>query len=229
LPGRMPFTWPKEIRHRYMNVNYAEHIHLLAGVPMPPRDKFYPTPHELKWAEKQRRRIPGKVVLWTLAGSAVHKHWPFLDKITARIMLEYKDVYVVMVGDALCQMVEAGWENEPRVLQKSGEWSIRQTLSFAGLADLVIGPETGVMASVAMREVPKIIFLSHASVENLTKYWINCVSMEPRGCDCYPCHQLHYGFDPCPRNIEHGAAECQVKIDPERVWATIKNILERIG
>lgn len=225
LPNRVPFYWPSDVRHALYNVNYMEHIHRLAGVPLPHRERFYPTDREKAWAKKQRKKIKGPVILWTMAGSSVHKTWPFLDAMVARAMLEWPDVHFVLVGDGLCQLLERGWEAEKRVILRSGKWSVRKTLTFAEYADLVIGPETGVMAATAMLDIPKIIFMSHASVENLTKYWVNCASMEPQGVPCYPCHQLHYGYDGCVKNEDYGVAECQVKIEPDRVWSEIKRIV----
>jgi len=246
LPGRMPHLWPHDVRHARLNVNYMEHIHALAGVDLPPQDRFYPTPKEAAWASKQYRRITrfsdkltkwdkkrggngtptgGTVILWTLSGSSTHKTWPHLDQLLARLLVTYPDVFVVLVGDGLCKLLEIGWENEPRIIERSGVWSVRETLAFAEIADLVIGPETGVIASVAMRPVPKIIFMSHASVENLTKYWTNTISLEPEDCDCYPCHQLHYGKEYCPRDEETGVAVCQAKISVDATEAAIQTAM----
>ena len=37
----------------------------------------------------------------------------------------------------------------------------------------MIGPDTGLMWGVAMEAMPKIMLLSHASPENITKHWTN--------------------------------------------------------
>lgn len=226
MPGRMAHYWPKELRHKHMNTNYAEHMHALAEIPLDIKDRFYPTQKEILWAQKMRKKIGGKAILWTMAGSSVHKTWPFLDMMIARIMLEWEDVSVLLVGDGICKLLERGWENEPRVIKSAGEWEIRNVLALSEMVDLVVGPETGVMAATAMLDIPKIIFMSHSSVENLTKHWVNCASMEPESCECYPCHQMHYGYDPCPRNEDHGTSECQALIDPDKVWKQIKETIE---
>jgi hypothetical protein len=56
--------------------------------------------------------------------------------------------------------------------------------------DIVIGPETGVLSAVAMEPMKKIVFLSHSSVENLTRDWVNTVSLYSKNTPCYPCHKL---------------------------------------
>jgi len=225
--GKIHVYWPKEARHAYMNHNYLDMTHLIAGVPFPPYHvKFYPSNRERKWATREYHSIGGRVILWTLSGSSVNKAWPWLDNAVARIMLTYPDVKIVFVGDTLSQILEMGWEKEPRIIRRSGIWSVRQTLTFAEMADLVIGPETGVLNAVSFLPVPKIITLSHSSIENLTRDWVNCISLEPEGCDCYPCHILHYGFDFCKRDEETGVADCQAKISLEKMFEAIRTQLE---
>ena len=226
LPGRPNHGWPGHVRHKYMNRNYLEFTHELAGVKKEYHPKFYATNKEKKWAKKQRARINGPVILWALSGSSVHKNWPYLDQVVARFMLETSDVHFIFVGDKLTQILETGWELEPRVKCKSGVWSIRETLSFIEQADLVIGPETGVLNAASMLPVPKITYLSHSSENNLTRDWINNISLTPDGCACYPCHQMHNGFKYCSRDDKTGAAECQAKIPAEDMIRSIKQQLE---
>lgn len=220
LPGRMNHSWPKEIRHKRLNENYLEFQHELAGVPHDPQVKFYPTLDEKAWARQQRERMGEFVVLWSLAGSSVHKTWPHLDAIIARLMVAYEHVEVVLVGGPDCVILEQGWEKEKRVHLRSGKWSIRQSLAFAQLADIVVGPETGVLNSVACLDMPKVIFLSHSTEKNLTRDWVNTTSLHSTP-DCYPCHILHYGWKHCHRDDATGTAICQVQITPEMAWNAI--------
>ncbi len=226
LPGRTNHSWPADVKHKRLNVNYLEFTHELAGVPMPPQQKFFPSPQEFAWAKKQRKKIKGKVILWVLAGSSVHKTWPWLDQSIARIMLQDKDTHVLFVGDKNCQLLEQGWENEPRVIKKSGKWSIRETLTFAGVVDLVVGPETGVLNTVGTLDIPKIVFLSHSSIENLSKYWKNTISLEP-DCKCYPCHTLHYGWEHCNEYQGSGVAECQASITCDKFTDAVNKSFKR--
>lgn len=225
IPGRIAHGWPKNLRHKMQNVNYLEFAHDLAELPHEYKQKFYPTEQESLWAKKEKDKIGGKVVLWSLAGSSVHKTWPHLDAVLARLMIANKDVKVVLVGDYLCKMLEAGWEKEPRVLCRSGEWEIRQSLAFAQVADVVVGSETGLLNAVGMDDVGKVVTLSHSSVENLTKHWKNTVSLEPKT-SCFPCHQMHYSFDYCKRDEFTGCAQCQVDITPDEMYNAIDGLLK---
>lgn len=230
LPGRPEFLMDKEERHRKMNVNYQERTHDLAGVPYEfGGARFYPSKREREWARKERKKMghQNKVIVWTLSGSSVHKAWPYTDQVIARLLCRPK-TKVVLVGDLLCKVLEFGWEKEPRVIRKSGKWSIRETLSFIEQADLLVGPETGVMNAAGQLSVPKVCILSHSTPENLTKHWRNVAPIEPINCPCYPCHKMHYGWFSCHRErrgMEVDGALCQVKISPDRVYGAIAAML----
>lgn len=200
-------------------------MHTIAELPYEPAQRFYPTDDERAWARKERNKIGGRIILWSLSGSAVHKTWPYLDAVIARLMLRDKDTKVVLTGDHLCQVLEAGWETESRVVRKSGVWTIRETLAFAQVADVVVGPETGVLNAVGFESVPKVITLSHSSIENLTRDWVNCTNLVPTTA-CYPCHQLHYSFEHCYRDDETGVAACQASISADEMYSAIIDSLE---
>lgn len=236
MPARVQGAWwTPALRHRLLNQNYVEHQHFLAEVPHDPVIKFYPTLDEKQWARTQRERMGKFVVLWSLSGSSVHKAWAGLDSIIAGLMLQYKDVDVVLCGGPEAVILEAGWEKEKRVKLTSGKWSIRQTLSFMQVADLVIGPETGVLNAAANEPMPKMVFLSHSTEENLTRDWVNTVSLwsknttcKGRGCNAAPaCHQLHYGWDNCTKDEESGTAQCQVDITKEEVFWHLSQFVDR--
>jgi ADP-heptose:LPS heptosyltransferase len=228
-PGRASFEWPNEARTGLMDRNYLEWTHLLAGVPGPYRPKFYSTIDERAWARATANRMGRRNILWSLAGSSGHKVWPHVDTIIARVMLEMPDTHVVLVGDASCMILEQGWENEPRVHKQSGKWSIRESMAFAEVADLVIGTETGLLNAAGHMDTPKIITLSHSSQEMLTKHWVNVVPLEqPQGVGCskHPCRQLHGGsganpWDDCPKHEDTGTALCQFHITADMMWDAI--------
>lgn len=240
LAGRANHRWPHAVRHRYLNRNYVEWTHELAQVPYHGTGaRFCATPFERSWAAEQRRKMGSFAVLWSLAGSAGHKAWPYLDAIIARLMTD-TTAHVVLVGGQECRLLEAGWTEEPRVHCTSGKWTIRQTMSFIDAADLVIGTETGVLNAAAFVPVPKIITLSHSSVENLTRDWVNTVALTSRNTPCYPCHQMHYSFKYCPRDmdLEHcaacreqrcevhtGTAKCAADIPATEMWDAIAQVI----
>jgi hypothetical protein len=102
---------------------------------------------------------------------------------------------------------------------------MRQTLAFVQQADLVIGPETGVLNAVSMENMAKILFLSHSTVKNLCRDWVNTIAFAPETVSCYPCHQLHtHGFRFCARH-DNGCAVCAVAITADHVWAAVKDVM----
>jgi ADP-heptose:LPS heptosyltransferase len=228
MSGRANHSWPESVKSKYMDLNYIEFTHELAEVPPPYRPKFYSTLEERAWARKQANQFGKRNVLWSLSGSSVHKTWPHLDSIVARLMLSYPDVHVVLVGDELSQILEAGWNKEKRVHCKSGKWTIRESMAFAEVADLIIGTETGLLNAAGSMETPKIVTLSHSSEHMLTKHWKNTIALsQPKGIGCpkQPCRLLHQNWDHCMKH-ETGTALCQFEIGPEQMWEAVTQVLE---
>lgn len=243
-PGRASYDWPNEVRALHMDRNYLEWMHKIAEVPPVFRPKFYSHIDERVWAQKQKANFGRKNVLWSLAGSSGHKVWPHIDAIIARVMLSWNDVHVVLVGDHLCKVLEEGWcrydeekddflEVEPRVHLRSGKWSIRQSMAFAEVADLIIGTETGLLNAAGGMETAKIINLSHSSEEMLTKHWKRVFplhQLEGTGCKKHPCRQLHGAsqYDPwmdCPQHQETGTSLCQYNITVEQMWEKVREVI----
>jgi ADP-heptose:LPS heptosyltransferase/predicted SAM-dependent methyltransferase len=232
MPGRANHAWPDSVRRKRLGINYLEWTAELAEVPYHSEARFYPSREEIEWRTaylnevegigKRIGEVPSKrfVILWALAGSSIHKFYPWQDQVIARILLDIPEAVIILTGDYACEILEAGWENEDRVLCESGELSIRQTLALAQVADCVIGPETGVLNAVAFEPVAKVCFLSHSSPENLTKHWINTSALTGN-VPCYPCHRLHYGRDFCHEHEATGAAICQSSIPPDRTFAAV--------
>lgn len=226
LPDRAAHRWPQSLRHKMMDYNYLQFQHELAEVPHKPQIRFYATDAEKGWAKRERDRMGKFVVMWSLAGSSVHKVWPYLDSIMARILTTYPDSTIVLVGGPDCVLLERGWENEPRVVCTSGKWSIRQSLAFIDQCNLIIGTETGVLNAASHRTVPKIITLSHSSVNNLTRDWVNTTSLTPPSLACFPCHRLHYGWKHCHQDKETGTALCQSNISADMMWQAVEKVLK---
>jgi ADP-heptose:LPS heptosyltransferase/predicted SAM-dependent methyltransferase len=257
IPGRPVHTFPPKVRHEMLNRNYLEVQHALAGVPHEPAVLFYPTEEEVDWAKREKEKMGGFTIVWALAGSSVHKNWMWVDNVMATMLLEFPDVNFVMVGGPDCIILEQGWfkvkDGEPikdaagrrimvdsRVKCTSGDWSIRQTMAFCQQADMVIGPETGVLNAVAHLPMPKVCLLSHSTDENLTRDWDNAhvifsnvTECPGRGKNEAPaCHQLHYNWSFCKRAKDEkgedtGIAQCMYDIPPDHVikvvWHAIKD------
>ena len=232
IPGRANHEWPNSTREKFMNRNYVEFVHEIAEVPPPYSQTFYSTPEEKKWAREIAGRWGKRNIVWSLSGSSGHKTWPYMDTIIARLMLAYKDVHVVLVGDGAAVLLEQGWQKEPRVHCMSEKWDIRETLSFVQQADLIVGPETGVLNAAGFMDTPKIITMSHSSPEMLTKHWKNVqplIQPEGTGCKKSPCRQLHYTWEHCfqvndKNDPADGTALCQANISPEMMWEAIQSV-----
>jgi ADP-heptose:LPS heptosyltransferase len=230
--GNIRFEWPAAARHQMMNFNYLEWQHILAGIPYEPEFKFHPTEDEKKWVVQERLRMQKagiqKFILWNLAGSSrSHKLYPHQMVIWDHVFKHYPGWGIVTVGDGSCAELEAGFDGESRLWKTSGKWNIRQVLAMLESADVVFGPETGVMSAAAFYPMPKILLLTHSSVENLSRDWVNTTSIwapstvcPGRGMNEAPaCHMMHSKFEPgCRRNEEFGTAQCTVEIRPEWVW-----------
>jgi len=230
-------NWPTSVHDKYMRqTNYVQFQHELAEVPYTTcNTRFYETEDERRWAAKLKRDTGGKpTILWALTGSSVHKTWPHIDQIFARVMMSYPDAHIFLVGDKDSGVLVDQWEKEPRIHRMMNKWTIRETLSFANQADLIVGPETGVMSAVGMQPMPNIVFMSHSAPENLTRDWNNTFSLFSTKTACYPCHKLHYSWKTCVQNQDQidgkdapwaGAAQCQVDLPPEACWDALTRAL----
>ena len=247
MAGRPVDTYDPAVRHAMLDVNYVERTHLIAGVPHhPPRPFFYSTDKERAWAKKERDAMGGFIVVWALAGSSVHKTWPWLDAAVSGLLIDFPEVSIVFVGGPDCVVLEQGWEKTPRVFCRSGKWTIRETLSFTQAADAVVGPETGVMNAVGHETMPKVVFLSHSTQENLTRDWVNTHSLQSVGTVCKgrgndeapACHRMQFGWDRCTEapategtedlytRKGSGVAQCQYDISAQDAYKVIWHVVQ---
>ena len=200
LEGTDAFDWPHNKRHMECNVNYMDKTMEVAGFP-----KMKGRLPELHFTELEEYMVRSFrhalkdyfLIEWSLCGSSFHKHYPWTPFIVGEITKNHDDVRIVMVGDTDCQKIEPRGKN---IIPKAGVITVRDAMLLTKYADLVIGPETGILNAASCYETPKIVFLSHSSEENLTKYWKQCTSLKPENCSCYPCHRLIY-TNSCPKEI----------------------------
>ncbi len=224
LPGRPNALWSqKRLREKVGRINYFERTFELAQVPFSTPDKgFYPTEDEHEQALSDRLAFDGPLVIWSLSGSSMHKAYPWTDAVIAKLLMAHPTVHVVLVGDALCEILEGGWADEKRVHGVSGKWSIRRTLALIEHADVVVGPETGLLNFAGLLPgVASVVMLSHSSPDNLPKHWVNNTTLQPVNTPCHPCHRLHYGVEHCRIDASTGAALCALNIEPDRVFKAI--------
>ncbi len=244
MPGRTNHMWPDSLRRSLLNLNYLEFTARIAELPYKSEAAFYPSHAEETAAMAFVRGFRNSVargndlpamaatppiftIMWALSGSSVHKAYPWTDDVVANVLAGMPGAVVVFTGDEACQMLEAGWTDNPRVRCTSGEMGIRSSLALAQRMDCVVGPETGILNAVAFEPMAKVIMLSHSSQENLTKHWRNTTAMvPPKRVACYPCHRLHYGREFCHIDEETHASKCQAAIDPKDVFEAIGRAYE---
>jgi len=247
------FWWPQEFRRRMCGRSYLEYAHDICGVPydFSVGPGFYPTEEELnKAAETLEKVAPDgnrQVIGIPISGSRIDKSWPFLPLLCARL-LERLNVAIVLFGDSERDKLIAEhvqdfvklWRGNldnlhaAITIKDKADWPIRRALTTLRLCDLVLTPDTGLAWGVAMAKLPKVMIVSHASPENITKHWVNTVTLhaDPERVPCWPCHRLHDDPSTCVQSKDESivpSAACMADIDHDTVFNTIARLLPSGG
>lgn len=240
MPGRMPHYYPHAVRDEiFGKINYLERTHDIAEVPHDFAPFFYPSPSENEWADVGEKIIRDKKVpllVWAINGSSPHKTYPYTDTVVSWLIKRTPvEVFLYTGGDPVSKELQDGivkcltedGVDMARVHAIGGRWNVRQSLTFVKRADVVVGPETGVLNAVCMDDMAKIIYLSHSSHANLTKHWRNTIILEPdrEVCPCFPCHRLHFDWKNCHQDEKTRAALCAASVTPERLFKEIVRVL----
>ena len=238
-PSQTAFYWPAKVRRELCGKSYLEMVHDIAEVPYEFSSLFYPTATEHKQAIETRRKVGDTVVGWVVKGSRGDKVYPYSPMAVARLIKEC-GVSVVLfcgVGEDYKQAAQI----QEHVKNQNGsdaglhvastgnpdDWPTRRALTFAQHMDVMVGPDTGVMWSVAMEKLPKVMLLSHAGIDNITKHWVNTTTLhaEPERVKCWPCHQLHDSPDTCCPNKDNNGAACISDISIDSIINTVRRYL----
>lgn len=208
---------PIGIRRFAANKNYFDaHVERAGYKPNKPRPSLCLSQEEKQKGKAWRRKHKNKfVILWAMAGTSVHKVYRYFETVTRRFLETHPDAELVTVGDYPTKLLTYA---HPRVTNTMfWEMPFRDSLILAKYADLVAGPETGVLNAAAGFGSRTLCLLSHSSKRNLTLYWPNDYSLQAPVW-CSPCHLLHkYAFiwrHKCqvgnldtPRCCEHGPGD----------------------
>lgn len=218
VQGKPEFDWSHRKRHKECNKNYIDYTMEVAGYPEMKGEKteLFFTEQEQNLAriflDNHKDRF---LIIWAMSGSSMHKVYPWAEYVAGEIWKNQgNEVCIVTVGDDAARILE--W-TMPHTLPRCGVFTVRQSMLMTKYANLVIGPETGIMNAAGCYDTPKIVLLSHSSEENLTKYWQNVTSLHPENCPCHPCHKLIY-VDTCPKGKIAGRPRCMENIKPETVY-----------
>lgn len=232
------FWWSPEQRRKICAGSYLETVHDIAGVPYQFAPLFYASAEEHANAMKVKNTIGDRFILWVLSGTRIDKVYPYASFAVARIIRELRAPVVLMGGPSEKEQsmaraikdsvaIENGSRDGLHLAVPANDggpkaWPLRASLSFALTADLVVTPDTGTAWAMAFEQMPKIVMVSHASAENITKHWINTTTLhaDPDRVPCWPCHRLHDDPSTCVANKEDNGAACISDISVERLVAT---------
>lgn len=160
---------------------------------------YYPS-EIIKWAEGWREKNRDKfIIIMPVNGSSVHKQFRNWREVATKILDTYEDAVIYLAGDDAKIM---GDFKHPRVRPLFfPTLPIKQTFLMTKYADMVIGPETGIMAAAGMWGTPKIMMASASSVWQVAQYTRNDFSFQlPVACS--PCHLSVYEIDDCENVVE---------------------------
>lgn len=240
------YYWPAKVRRKICGQSYLESAADVVDIPYEElRPQFFPTDLERKSALDLKKRLGGKYIAWILSGTRIDKVWPPAAATIARLLKTTKLPIVMLGGPG--KDFEMAKQIQQYVIEVNGSdtglhlglsvtpekpnWPIRRVLTQTLMADLVVTPDTGPAWAVAMEDMPKIVLMSHASPENITKYWKNTKTLMPDALNvpCWPCHLLIDEPADCERlsgkKGGQGAA-CISDIKPDQVIQAVHTALD---
>lgn len=237
--GSTPFWWRPEYRRKLCAGSYLETAHDIVGVPHDFGPTFFPTEDE--WAAQvEGKKKTGEYIAWVVSGSRPDKIYPAAPMVIPRLIKELS-ISVVLIGisqqqGAMAKHIETTVRQTNSSLDglfasKSfgdPDFSIRRSLTTVLGAKLVITPDTGAAWAASMEEMPKIVLLSHASAENITKHWVNTTSLhaDQNRVPCWPCHRLHDDMSTCTPSVDNSnAPACMSDISVEKIVETARRLL----
>lgn len=229
------YNLPKPERIARCNKNVYDYAFVHAGYDVTActgRGGLYFTPQEEAWARNFLSKSKAKkrfIILWGVAGSGLNKAYPPVTIMPRAIVEQYRDAVIVLMGDARASMIgeQSPHLKHNRIFNLCGRTDLRQAMILTKYANLVIGPDTGLLHSAGCFDTPKIIMLGHCLKEHISKYFVNDYSIEA-DCDCAPCYKLiNNPAIQCPIDPMTTGTWCMTRgFKPERVEAHIKSVIE---
>ena len=217
-----------ERRAKFGNVNYYDHALKVAGIDRRKENgEMFFSDEEEGLARIWRKTFEGRfIVIWALGGSGPHKRFPYAAMAMAEFARINPEVLFVTVGGHAEKLLELAADDNPNYMHRSGRWGIRNTAIAVKYADLVIGPETGVLNMAGCFDTPKICMLSHSSWANLCKHWENDYSVQSRY-KCSPCHKMILSMKECPVNEQFKVSACAAEYDPSDLMPKMKEVFRK--
>lgn len=177
----------------------------VAGVPVPDQvnlEGMYFWPDQIenceKWREKHKDQF---VVIIPIAGSTAQKIFHNYKEVATQILNKYEDAYIYLAGDEACR---SHLFEHPRVGSMIGQdVAIKQAVQRTKYANMVIGPETFLLAAAGMFGTPKVILATTSSVWQMTQLQKNDFSIQAP-VPCSPCHRAIYFDNDCETPLIDG-------------------------
>lgn len=247
FPTMTSFWWPVEYRRKICGGSYLETVHDIAQVPYEFGPLFFPTEEEKLFARQVKDQIGKRCIGWVISGSRIDKVYPYSTFAIGRIIKELGIPVVVMGGvsekeKSMAYAIRDGVAIQngtregvhlalPDSQDASKSWPLRSSLTFLLGCDLIVAPDTGPTWAVAFEPMPKVVMVSHASAENITKHWFNTLTLhaDPNNVPCWPCHRLHESEATCVSNKENMGAACISDISVERLLKAIDTQWKHAG
>jgi ADP-heptose:LPS heptosyltransferase len=231
-PAQPYYNWEREERKAMANKNYYEETFDFAGVmvdktPENLRPEVFFTEEEEEANTVFRSNYIGKkIIVWGLAGSALHKSFPYTHIVMEKILEKYPEVVFITMGDERCEILETTLRH-PRVVWKSNKWTFRESMCMVKHAFAVVCPDTGILHSAGCWDTPKLGLLTSTSQTNITKHFVNDYSIQA-DVPCAPCYRLIYNAGiQCPLDSAMFAPFCNAYgISPEAVVDNIEAIIQ---
>ena len=190
------YFWPLEKRRRKSSRKNYYDEHLIRAeinpVGLRPMPDIYFIKSEIqkrnKWEAKHQDKFK---IVWALVGSSIHKAYRYFETVALTFLRMHPDAVLFTVGDYMTKLLTF---DHPRcyntMMIGPHGISFREAMLLTSRADVVIGPETGIINAAAAFDRNIICLLSHSSPKNLTWHWDNTLSLQAH-CYCSPCHLLH--------------------------------------
>jgi len=184
--------------------NFYDAVFRRCNIPVPEKiklDCFYFDEHETAWGQRWRKRHEDEFVLiMPMTGSCWHKMFTRFPELVSEILDRYEDAVIYVTGD---DTNKGSMWSHPRIKNAMGYAPVKQIMLMAKHADMVIGPETGVVAAAGMWGTPKIMLCTASGVYQTCKYHDNDFSIQS-DVYCSPCHLSVYGPSDCLTVLKDG-------------------------
>lgn len=244
LKVQTAYWWSDAMRRKLFGRSYLELVHDICGVPYEEiAPGFFPTDAEVDQALETKEKVGERVVGWVMTGSRIDKVHPEADVAIARIIRELGLPVILFGGPGkdfeFAKLIEREVKKRNRSIDglhlalsadaENPNWPPRRVCAQAQTCDIVVGPDTGPMWAVAAMDMPKVVMVSHASAENITKHWKNTTTLhaDPQRVPCWPCHRLHDDPSTCKPNADNNGAACISDITVDEILATVKQLTQK--